>query len=304
MITRHKYKNIEWLDLESPTEVEILPIALEFHLNSLIVNELSRPSERTRVDSYDNLMYLTLHFPRYKHTKNKETLQEIDFVIGKNFIITSHYEPVDMFFGLSQILETKLILDKSEGEENSGFIFFHITKRLYENLEHELEHINQDLALAEKEIFSGNEHEVVQVLSKINKALIDFRYPLRLHQEILTSLDSKKEKVFGIKCGHYTEIIIGEYKKVWSMAESNKELLMDLRNTNDSLLSAKTNDIMKRLTIMSFLTFPLTLMTGIFGMNTAKTPLVGLENGFWIILGIMGTITLSMITLFISKRWI
>ena len=304
MINRHKYKNIEWIDLDSPTEQEILPLAEEFHLHPLIVGELSRPSDRSKVDSYGSFMYLTLHFPMYKHSGNKDSSQEIDFIISKDFIITSHYEPVDTFFELYKLFETKSILDKFENIENSGFIFYHMMKLLYGNLEHELERISHDLALAEKEIFLGNEHEMVQVLSKINKSLIDFKYPLRLHHEILDSFELKEEKLFGAKYEHYTEIIIGEYKRVWGMLESNRDLVMDLRNTNDSLFSARTNNIMKNLTIMSFLTFPLTLMTGIFSMNTASTPLAGLENGFWVILAIMGTTTIFMIALFKFKKWI
>ena len=121
---------------------------------------------------------------------------------------------------------------------------------------------------------------------------------------IQESFDSKEERIFGEKYQHYTDIIIGDYKRVWNTIESNREFFMDLRETNDSLFSAKMNNIMKNLTIMSFLTFPLSLMTGIFGVNTNQTPLAGLENGFWIILAIMGVTTLSIIIFLVSKKWI
>ncbi len=304
MINRHRYKNIAWIDIESPKEDELVPLIKEFGLSPIILEELLRPSERAKVDSYLNFIYLILHFPKYKHGQNKECPQEIDFVIGKNFIITSHYEPVEVFFGLSKLLETKSIIDKSENTENSGFIFYHIMKKLYDNIAHELDHVTKELTSVEKEIFSGNEHKMVQALSKLSKILIDFKHPLRLHSEILESFDSKEEKIFGEKYQHYTDIIIGDYKRVWNIIESNRELFMDLRETNDSLFSAKMNNIMKNLTIMSFLTFPLSLMTGIFGMNTSQTPLAGLENGFWIILAIMGITTLSIIIFLVSKKWI
>ncbi|MBI3633317.1 MAG: hypothetical protein HY226_03440 [Candidatus Vogelbacteria bacterium] len=304
MISRHKYKTVDWIDLELPSEEEVRQVADEFKLHTLLVSELSRPSERAKVDLYSNYMYLILHFPKYKHGGNRDIAQELDFVIGKNFIITSHYEPIDVFFDLSKSFETGSILDKAEDTDNSGYIFYHIMKKLYDNLEHELDHVTRDLAQAEREIFIGNELKMVQVLSNINKALIDFKRPLKMHHEILNSFDDKEEKLLGTKFNHFTEIIIGEYKRVWTMLESNKEVLMDLRNTNDSLFSAKTNSIMKNLTIMSFLTFPLTLMVGILDMNTASNPLAGTQNQFWIVLSIMGATTFFILLLFKYEKWI
>ncbi|MBI3632874.1 MAG: hypothetical protein HY226_01125 [Candidatus Vogelbacteria bacterium] len=304
MISRHKYKTVDWIDLELPSEEEVHQISEEFKLNPVLVGELLKPSERTKVDRYANYMYLILHFPKYKHGGNRDVAQEIDFILGRNFIITSHYEPIDVFFDLSKSLETKAILDKGEDTDNSGYIFYHIMKKLYENLEHELDHVYRDLAQAEREIFIGNELKMVQALSNINKALIDFKRPLKMHHEILDSFDIAEEKLLGSKFNHFTEIILGEYKRVWSMLESNREVLLDLRSTNDSLFSAKTNSIMKNLTIMSFLTFPLTLMVGILDMNTASNPLAGSQNQFWVVLSIMGATTLIILTLFKYKRWI
>jgi magnesium transporter len=304
MVTKHKYKNIVWIDLESPKEEEVVPLAKEFSLSSSIIEELRRPSERAKADPHGKYIYLIFHLPKYRHKEERETTQEIDFIIGKDFIITSHYEPIDLFLDVSKLLETKSILDKSDNFDNSGLIFYYIMKSFYGSLEYELDHIRRDLALAEKEIFIGNEGKMVHVLSKINKALIDFRHPLKAHHEILESLETKEGKLFGDSHGHHTEMVIGEYKKVWGRMENNRDLLMDLRDTNDSLFAAKTNNIMKNLTIMSFLTFPLTLMTGIFGMNAVNIPLVGNENGFWIILGIMAGTALFMVGLFKYKRWI
>ncbi len=303
MLTRHKYKNIDWIDLESPTEADIAPVMSEFNLHPLLADELLRPSDRAHADPYGKYIYLIFHFPHYKHSGKRGTL-EVDFIIGKNFIITSHYEPTDLFLDAAKTLETRSIIDKFETEPTSGIVFHHLMRGLYRHIEHELEHLTDDLASAEKEVFIGNEDKMVLALSRLNKILIDFRHPLKLHLEILESMDEKEEKIFGNAIGHYTEMVIGEYKRVWGRLENNRELLNDLRDTNDSLFSAKTNSIMKNLTIMSFLTLPLTLITGLFGMNTTGTPIVQEHNGFWIVLGLMGLTIVINVLLFRYNRWI
>lgn len=304
MITKHAYKNIEWVDLESPKEEEILPIARQFNLHPAVVSELTRPSQRSRADRYNDSLYLIFHFPPHRNQNGSGQTREIDFIVGKDFIITSHYEPASVILNVANLLETKSILDKTETAASPGIIFYNIMKELYEEITHRLDKVNKNLSDVEKEVFRGNEREMVGVLSKINKTLIDLKHPLKSHLAILESLDLKEEEIFGTSHEHYTEMAIGEYKRVWGILENNRELLIDLKETNDSLFSAKMNNVMKNLTIMSFLTFPLTLMTGIFSMNIDSTPIAELENGFWIILTIMGFVILFMISFFRFKRWI
>ena len=75
--------------------------------------------------------------------------------------------------------------------------------------------------------------------------------------------------------------------------------------TNASLISFKLNDIMKFLTIISVITFPLTLVAGIFSMRAENgMPFIGLPYGFWIVISIMAILALSMIWFFTKKKWL
>jgi magnesium transporter len=97
---------------------------------------------------------------------------------------------------------------------------------------------------------------------------------------------------------------MGEYLKVEEMLQDQKEILVDLRSTNDSLLSTKTNEIMKLLTATTFLMLPATLIGALFGMNTVGTPLIGHAYDFYIVVGIMFVIAFSTFLYFKHKRWI
>lgn len=56
-------------------------------------------------------------------------------------------------------------------------------------------------------------------------------------------------------------------------------------------------------TILAFITFPLTLFTSMFGMNTKTTPLVGRDGDFWIILGAMTVISIGFFAYFRYRKW-
>ena len=100
------------------------------------------------------------------------------------------------------------------------------------------------------------------------------------------------------------EDLIDRAKEIWQILESQNEHINALHATNESLISFRLNEIMKMLTIFSVIVFPLTLVAGIFGMNTAHMPLVSGKNGFWVIIGFMSFGTLCMFLFFKKKKWL
>jgi magnesium transporter len=81
------------------------------------------------------------------------------------------------------------------------------------------------------------------------------------------SFQSAAKVFFGNDFSHDLTRMFGEYNKVQHLLDGHKELLEDLRETNNSLLETKTNKTVKKLTALSFIMLPLSLIAGIFGMN-------------------------------------
>ena len=138
----------------------------------------------------------------------------------------------------------------------------------------------------------------------MKKDNLDFRQTICQHETVLNSFEKNGKAFFGKEFSPYLNVLIGGYAKLKNSAEGNKETLKALDETNRSLLSTKTNEIMKTLTIMAFITFPLMLLSSIFGMNTISTPIIGAKGDFWIITIAMITATVSMFLFFKRKRWL
>ncbi|MDP3726110.1 MAG: CorA family divalent cation transporter, partial [bacterium] len=204
-----------------------------------------------------------------------------------------------------RLFDVAAILKKCDAVgPHAGFLFFHLIKELYENLILELEYVQHELDKIEQNIFSGQEHMMVPQISTINRKLLHFKKAINQHKQVLESLERAMENFFGKDFSYYLHAIIGEYYKVSALLDVNKDTLKELKSTNDSLLTTKTNDIMKTLTIMAFITLPLTFFSQLFGMNTTYLPLVGKENDFWIIIGIMILSTVFFFVFFKHKNWL
>lgn len=304
MITRYTHNEITWVDVESPTKEEAISLTKEFNLHPLAAAELTAPTMRPKMDIYDDALYLILHFPALRHTHGKESRQEIDFIIGKKYLLTVHYDTIDTLHKFAKEFEVNSLLDKHEIGNHAGYLFFSMAKKLYRSLEHELDDIETRLKKAEGKIFKGREDKMVEELSYINRDLLDFKQAIRPHTEVLKTFETISIKFFGDEFAFYVRSIFGEYYKVANMLESHKEMSKDLRETNDSLLTTKNGLIMKRLTFVSFSTFPPMLIANIFGMNATHTPLMGKVYDFWWIIGIMTAATSAIIGYFFYKKWL
>ena len=110
--------------------------------------------------------------------------------------------------------------------------------------------------------------------------------------------------MFGPALKPFFTSLAGEFTKVWDLLENNKEALDALYDNNATLLGIKQNDTMRIFTIMAFTTFPLMLFTALFSMDTVHTPIIGRQNDFWIIVGIMVAATAAMFAFFKRKKWL
>lgn len=315
MIKQLKYHNVTWIDIQAPSKEELDSISKQYDLHSLVTQELTEPSLRSKVDLYENYIYMILHFPTCQicHTNNKKRsktsvqigpTQEIDFVVGQDFLMTIHYEPVEALLEFSQIFETKATVEKARGQFHAGHLFYYIARQLYISLENDLNEINRELKGIEERIFQGEERQMVASLAHINRDLLDFRWALKAHKEILTSLEIAGIDFFNQKFGYYLRSLIGEYEKIWEGLSSNREVFDELRSTNESLLSIKNNETMKVLTVVAFIFLPVSLIGSIFGLSSEYLPFLDRPDGFFIVTGIMAVVALTMAIIAKSNRWL
>ena len=306
MILKYKHKNLTWIDLESPTGEEAREVSAEWNVHPLVAQELISPSTRSKVELHPNFIYLILHFPTFKNVAGKKVIeqQEIDFIVGKDFLITTRYNAIDPLHKFSKIFEVNSILDKSDMGEHAGFIFYYMIKTLYEHLENELDSVSSTIERIEDNIFKGKEKEMVTRLSNLSREMLGIRRAINSHREVLESFEMTSKQFFGDSYAYHSKAILGEYHKVRVAFDSNFEFLSELRETNNSLLTTKQNEVMKTFTIMAFMTFPLTLITGIFTMHAKILPIFGDPADFWIIISGMFILALMFVMIFKSKKWL
>lgn len=305
MINTYRYKGAVWLDLDHPTEGDINEIVSTYNIDPHVAHELLVPTNRSTIEYFDEFLFVSLRFPAFKHSRAKEEVdQEIDFVLGKNLIITSRFDNIDALYTFSKILEAGSVIDKSELSDPAQFIFFRMLQELYDGLLHELAYIENWSNEIESGIFKGKEKEMVRALSNIGRVLIDFKKSLLQHQEILESLYEYGRKADNDYFVHLAKGMLRNYEKIKTAIENQRDIISELRDTNNALLNTQQSEVAKVITVLAFIAVPLSLFVSILQIETRTRPIVGSNYDFWILIGIVLGAGALMFTFFKYKKWL
>jgi magnesium transporter len=305
MITRHTHSGITWIDLESPTREELQGVISEFKIDSRIEEEIVSPTPYPLVVDTSEYVYLVLHFPTNDPNGGAKN-QEIDFIVGKDFLITCRYELITSIHNLHKVFEAEELLGIKGRKASAGELLERILRQMYSAITQEVEQFARMLERIEEEIFTDHEHENVRTISLVGRVLLRFDTTLVRHQEPLQEFlhQLTSPSFFGKAFEEHASHIEAEHNHTATVVASYREVAAELRETNASLLSMKQNDITQRLTIMAFITFPLTLIAALFSMDTRDTPLVGSPHDFWLVIALMAAIMSIFFIYFKRQKWL
>jgi len=304
MIERFSHGKLLWVNLKNPTLEEVQKIMDELDLPPQLMTDLTTPVPRNSAQMIDDTIKITLDFPVVKRA-DVEHPYEIKFLISKKSLVTIQYEEMSALDRFRRQFEVAATLRKNQKHIMGAHLFFSLMNNLYDSASIKLDYIESTLTDAETEVFNENDNEKQMVfnIANISKKLIAFRHVMQSHDAVFRDAHVQFESIYKNMFTQDLRNIQGQYFLVLRRTQNLFDTLMALKETNSALLSTKQSEIMKTLTIMAFITYPLTLLSSMFGMNTTSAPIIGIVGDFWIILGIMSTATICFFFYFKRKGW-
>ena len=302
MIERFSQGKLLWINLKNPNSDEVKRVMEELDISPLLMADLTTPVPKNSAIKIDDAIKITLDLPVIKRI-DVEHPYEIKFVVTKNSLLTVQYEEMSAIDRFKRQFEVAATLRRGQKNLTGAHLFVSLMNNLYDSASIKLDYMESKLADIESDIFKSSEKQMVFDISDISKKLISFRHVIRGHEDVFREARVLFEDVYR---GHFNQDLQnlqGQYFILLRRSNTLYETLTALRETNIAMLSTKENEIMKTLTIMAFVTYPLTLLSSMFGMNVSTAPIIGKENDFWIIVGIMCTATICFFMYFRHKGW-
>lgn len=303
-----QFPNFSWINITSPTEKDIRQLGEKYGFHPLDLADCLSLSYRSKIDVYSKYTFITLLFPVYNRETREILPTELNFFISKDYIISVSHGELKVFNDFFNLFQVSSDLRQKYPEKSPEKLLYEILNKLYLYNLPMIDHLSADCDNIEKAIFSGKEKIMISEILLIRRNITDFRKVMQVHRNVMKKLiHSLKESPLYIikKTDAYFESLVDYTKEIWDMLDNLKERIEAIQDTNESQISFRLSDIMRILTIISVITFPITLLATIFGMNTIKAmPFIDHPFGFWYVIGIMILIIVGMLAVFKKKGWI
>lgn len=302
MIERYFHNKITWLNVLSPTAEEIRSLIDECSIPREFAGDLTAMTPRTEVFAKKGFLKITLDFPIVKRTDINHP-HEVKFLVTKTHLITIRFEDMAVLHRFSKEFEILAML-KGNNKTSADTIFVTLLTLFYDALYEKLDYLESKLRDIEEEVFKDREEAMVYELSQVSRRLISFKQTIDAHEDALLKLGAAAQSAFTKDHTAAIGGILHHYDIIKRRLFALTSTFVDLRETNNSLLETKQNNFMRIFTILAFITFPLTLVSSMFGMNTSHTPIVGMPADFWIVVILMALISVAFFVYFKHKKWL
>ncbi len=296
---------LTWIHLDAPDHETADGLSARFGWHPLDVEDVLSKRQRPKVDDYadEGYLFAVLHFPVWDPAIQRLNAGELDVFIGPDYLVTLPTVELLPVTRLFRRVEQSAEVREQLFSKGSGRLLYEILDDLFDYCFPILDKIGFKLDAIEDAIFEGRSEEVVRDISNVKQEIISYRKIIKPERSTLRLLERHVERFLPEELELYFDDIVDAAERIWDILDNYKEVVEALEDTNESVINHRQNDILRILTIFSVVLLPLTLLSGIFGMNV-RYPGEGTHEAFWVIVGLMVATIAGMVGWFRYKRWL
>ncbi len=278
---------LTWVNIENPSPAEIEFLRGNYPFHPLDLDDCLSKIQRPKIDEYDDYLFIVLHFPVYNKAARVTTPNEVDIFIGESYVITLHageLRPLNRLF--ADCANDEKVRAAIMGR-SSGYLLYQIIDRLVDYCFPILNKIQSNIEDVEEQIFCDSAQEAVRELSILRRDIVSFKRIVKPQLPIMASLEHRERPFLKEDLDVYWGNISDHVNKLVDIVDDHRDVLDGLSYTNDSLVSHRTNESIKILTVISTIMLPLAVITGVYGMNLSVLPLADTPYSFIWAMGLM-----------------
>ncbi|NME98964.1 magnesium/cobalt transporter CorA [Aneurinibacillus aneurinilyticus] len=293
-------EDLLWIDLYDVGNDELQYVADIFQFHSLAIEDCLHVSPRAKVDNYEDYYFFVIHALRYNEESDNEiTTHELNVFLGPNYIVTIHKRPLP---SIGRIAATSL---RSKKYMNRGpdFLLYSIVDGITDEYFPIIDRISVRIDELEDEIYKHQMKEITEEFLALKRTIILLRRVILPQKRIFAPGNGMMLFEINEENLPFYIDLVDHQERIADSTETFRDLVNGALDTYSSIVSAKTTETLRMLTMISTIMMPLTFITGLMGMNV---PLPGEEKVYslWIIIGILLLVVLFMFIYFKRKRWL
>lgn len=298
-----KSESMTWYFLSDFGADEINFLKTNFKFHPLDLKDCAGEAQRSKLDTYRNYLFLVFELPDLNANSNRVAVNQFYLFVGKDYVITITRDKLKVLQNLFYKLNGNHKLKESIFAQGSGFLLYRILDHVLRQRWTALNQFDRAIKKIELDIDEGRGRKSVFEIAKLRREALQFRSIIDPQRLMSNALSRVKTGFLKKDIAVYFDDIDDYVEKIWFSLESYHTRILTLHEINESLISYRTNKVMRLLTIFSGALLPLTFLTGLFGMNV-QLPLTNNPPAIWSLFAAVA-LTIAMFFFILKKKdWI
>lgn len=289
-----------WLDLVNPGKGEMDILEKVFELHPLTLEDCINTITRPKIEQFEKYTFIVMHAAATTPRAQRIRTIELNICLGKNFIITIHQEAIK---GVGTAIE-RTQKNPSTMSKGSDTLLHLVVDSLVDNFIPVLDVMDYKISNIETQVLTNPTQKTLNNIFAAKKDILYLRRFIGPQREAVNILSKENFQFINPKRRVYFRDVYDNMIFINDTIDTYRDVINGAFDAYLSTISNRTNDIMKVLTIIATIMMPLTLITGIYGMNFRIMPLLMWKWGFSSISALMILIGIGMLIYFKRKDWI
>ncbi|WP_347490598.1 magnesium/cobalt transporter CorA [Desulfoscipio sp. XC116] len=291
-----------WVDLyDFQDERELNYLAGIFDFHYLAVEDCMQQSPRAKVDAYDKYYFFMLNALRYKEDSDEEImLEQLNVFLSSNYVVTVHRRTLPT---LGRMARGCLSNRTKCMEQGSDMFLYHILDGITDEYFPILDRIDQRVDELEDQLYEQPSKEITEEFLALKRTILSMRRAILPQKRMFSSINGQFVFQVSKESEPYYLDLVDHIERIIDSIDGFRDLLDGALETYYSIISARTNESIRVLAVISFIFMPLTFVTGFFGMNVPLPEQHSAWSTVAIAAGLLG-VTVWMFVVFKMKKWI
>jgi len=289
-----------WVDITTPNEADARLLADVFHFHVLSVEDALTSVQFPKIELYDHYLYLVLHGIDFRAKEHHFATRDVDFFLGSNYLVTVHDGESRSVKRVSELCARR----ESLLAEGAGALLHRIVDAMVDNYRPEVDALEARISRLEEQAFGGRD-SIVKPLLQLKRDLSSLRRVVIPQRDVVGRLSRREFSAITDELTYRFRDVYDHLVRIADDAVIFQDRVNGILEAHLSAVSNRLNEVMKVLTVMSTIFLPLTVLTGMWGMNILLPHMPGGDTAqFWWLGGMMAAIVGSMLYYFGRKGWL
>ncbi len=289
-----------WVDVAAPSPEELALLRDRFDLHPVAIDSCLRVDQRPKLEEYREQLFLVLHKLVVPAVASDELSSvELHAFIGDSYLITIQDAELPEIGTVRQRIANEPALR----ERSMAYAYYLVCERLAHFNFDALDTLFDAIEDIEDSVLKQADDDALPELFAAKRRLAAARRLIVPQREVVSLLLESGTAFVDERARPYFRRVLDVLMRMAEAIDTQREILSNVLDAHLSLVSNRTNDIMKSLTLLSAIFLPLSFVTGFFGQNFTHLPFDNVAL-MWGGLAICLLVPAGMLAWFRSRKWL